>query len=120
MNLGMCQEISASLLRSEDVSVNPWFILQLSSLNSHQQSMVKALRITPENGMTKILALVSTVAALAVLGTSGMAPAAGRDHRDGAATSTAATPAKQGLAAYNDQYRDVNARSKKSKSKKKH
>ena len=49
--------------------------------------------------MTKILALVSTVAALAVLGTSGMASAAGRDHRDGAATSTAATPAKQGLAA---------------------
>jgi hypothetical protein len=116
----MCQEIFAFLLRSEDVSVNPWFILQLSSLNSHQQSMVKALRITPENGMTKILALVSTVAALAVLGTSGMASAAGRDHRDGAATSTAATPAKQGLAAYNDQYRDVNARSKKSKSKKKH
>lgn len=70
--------------------------------------------------MTKILALVSTVAALAVLGTSGMASAAGRDHRDGAATSTAATPAKQGLAAYNDQYRDVNARSKKSKSQKKH
>jgi hypothetical protein len=82
--------------------------------------MVKALQMTSENGMTKILALVSTVAALAVLGTSGMASAAGRDHRDTAAPSAAAGPAKQGLAAYNDQYRDVNARSKKSKSKKKH
>jgi hypothetical protein len=75
-----------------------------------------------ENGMPKLLALASTVAALAVLSTSGMAFAAGRDHRDGATTSaaTAAHPAKQGLAAYNDQYRDVNAKSKKAKGKKKH
>ena len=72
--------------------------------------------------MPKLLALVSTVAALAVLSTSGMAFAAGRDHRDGATTSaaTSARPAKQGLAAYNDQYRDVNAKSRKAKSKKKH
>jgi hypothetical protein len=90
----------------------------LSSLTSHQQSMVKSLQMTLENGMSKLLALVSTVAALAVLGTSGMAFAAGRDHRDGATTSAAS--AKQGLAAYNDQYRDVNAKSRKAKSKKKH
>lgn len=72
--------------------------------------------------MSKLLALVSTVAAVAVLGTSGVAFAGGRDHRDGATTSavTAAHSAKQGLAAYNDQYRNVNAKSKKSKSKKKH
>lgn len=69
--------------------------------------------------MSKLLALVSTVAAVAVLGTSGMAFAGARDHRDGATTSAAT--AKQGLAAYNDKYRDVNARSRKAKgSKKKH
>jgi hypothetical protein len=83
--------------------------------------MVKSLQMTLENGMPKLLALVSTVATIAVLSTSGIAFAGGRDHRDGATASAAAAgPAKQGLAAYNDQYRDVNAKSRKAKSKKKH
>ena len=68
--------------------------------------------------MSKLLALVTTVATVAVLSTSGTAFAGARDHRDGATTSAVA--AKQGLAAYNDKYRDVNAKSKKAKAKKKH
>jgi hypothetical protein len=91
------------------------FIFQMSPFTSYQPSMVKSLQTTPENGMSKLLALATTLATLAVLSTVGTASAGGRDHRDGATASTAA--AGQGLAAYQAQYADVNAKAKKKKKK---